>query len=72
MLALGFTQHESREDVVDESLLLDFVGRSGRMWRVKNDEIAPGLSGSMAIDQKDGVVCGLVKASRDYSAPRGG
>jgi hypothetical protein len=56
----------------EATLLLDVVGRAGQYVRVKGDEITSGMSGAPAFDPRTGLVHGVVKASQDRKAPRGG
>ncbi|GGM26717.1 trypsin-like peptidase domain-containing protein [Dactylosporangium sucinum] len=55
-----------------ESAAVEVVGLIGDYMKVKGDEITPGMSGAPAFDPRRGRVHGVVKASRDERAPRGG
>jgi hypothetical protein len=58
--------------VQPDSLLLETSGPAGPFIRVIGDEVKGGLSGSMAMRRSTGLVCGVLKGTRDYKAVRGG
>lgn len=44
----------------------------GRMWQLKDCEIASGMSGGPILDLRAGFVCGITKAQRKKATPMGG
>ncbi|GFJ95240.1 serine protease [Phytohabitans rumicis] len=71
LFAYGFSL-DTPNGFDEHTLRLTVVGRSGQFLRLKDDEIADGMSGAPALDVRTGLVYGIVKGSRDYAAPRGG
>ncbi|WP_306336358.1 trypsin-like peptidase domain-containing protein [Streptomyces sp. KL118A] len=70
--AIGYSTFTPAEGVQPDSLLLETAGRAGPFVRVIGDEVKGGLSGSMVVRRSTGLVCGVLKGTRDYKAVRGG
>ena len=73
VVSLGFSEHTPEGGIAPDSVVLKVAGAGGgRLVRVQQGEIPRGMSGSLALDIDSQRVCGMVKASRDPEAPRGG
>jgi tetratricopeptide (TPR) repeat protein len=69
----GFSGQTPAAGIAPDSALLKVASAGGRqLVRVQQGEIPAGMSGSLALDLDSQRVCGVVKASRDTAAARGG
>lgn len=71
LMAVGYSNSTPTPGVQAETLMLKAAGRSGPFMRVLGDGLRPGHSGSMLVNP-EGLVCGVLKGSRSYSADQGG
>ncbi|MFJ9054789.1 trypsin-like peptidase domain-containing protein [Streptomyces sp. NPDC102409] len=71
MTAFGFSDTTPSPGIRLETLALRIAGPSGDFIRVLGDGVREGFSGSMVVG-KNGLVYGILKASRSYSADKGG
>jgi trypsin-like peptidase/NACHT domain-containing protein len=72
IVALGYSTAGPDEGLVDHSAELKPMGWSGRYLRIAGDELQRGMSGSPAVHSSSGALFGMVKASKDFDADRGG
>jgi tetratricopeptide (TPR) repeat protein len=73
VLCIGYSTHTPATGSAPDSIVLQVAAASGGEFvRVQQGEISDGLSGSLVLDLDTQRVCGMVKASRDPRAPRGG
>ena len=70
--AYGFSRKTPQSGPQADSLLTIVAGEAGDYFRVKDDQIVDGLSGCLAVNDRTGVVAGVVKASRDVGSAQGG
>jgi tetratricopeptide (TPR) repeat protein len=69
----GYSDRTTQHGVAPDSVVLQVGGPSGvGLVKVQQGEIPAGMSGSLALDLDSQRVCGMVKASLDPGAPRGG
>jgi tetratricopeptide (TPR) repeat protein len=71
MVGFGFSGHTPEGGIAPDSVLLKGAG-GRRLIKVQDGQISGGMSGSLVLDIGSQRVCGMVKASRDPGAPRGG
>ena len=73
MLCLGYSKVTPGAGVAADSVLVRAAAASGEGFvKVQRGEIPLGMSGGLVLDLGTQRVCGLVKASLDTEAPRGG
>jgi tetratricopeptide (TPR) repeat protein len=73
VVCLGYSEHTPEEGIQPDSALLQVAAASGgELIKVQQGEIPRGMSGSLVLDLDTQRVCGIVKASMDTQAPRGG
>jgi tetratricopeptide (TPR) repeat protein len=73
VLCLGFSDATTEVGTAPDSVRLEVAAAGGGGFiRVQQGEIPRGMSGGLVLDLGTHRVCGLVKASRDTDAPRGG
>jgi tetratricopeptide (TPR) repeat protein len=69
----GYSQSTPAAGPAPDSVILQVAGGGGDgLVRVQQGEIPAGMSGSLARDLRTQRVCGMIKASRDPQAARGG
>jgi hypothetical protein len=68
----GFVVGGPVAEVHSRELGVEVAGWEDKFLRVIHDEVTPGLSGGAVTRPRTGEVCGVLKASQDYNAPRGG
>ena len=73
VVCIGYSMHTPATGSAPDSIVLQVAAASGGEFiRVQQGEIPDGVSGSLVLDLDTQRVCGMVKASRDPRAPRGG
>ena len=72
LVAYGFTDGYLQPGPQRDGVLVTTTGASGDYQRVKDDQIVPGMSGSLVISTSTGLVAGMIKASRSSKAALGG
>jgi tetratricopeptide (TPR) repeat protein len=72
VVAYGFSRYTPEVHVSVDTLRLVVVGAGASFLRVSGDQVVPGMSGSLVLDEETGQVCGIVKASRDTDKVQGG
>jgi hypothetical protein len=70
--AFGFSRKTPQSGPQADSLLTVVVGEAGDYLRVKDDQVVDGLSGCLAVNDRTGLVVGVIKASRDMGSVQGG
>ena len=73
VVCFGYSGRTPQRGVAPDSVVLQVAAASGgELVKVQQGEIPAGMSGSLALDLDSQRVCGIVKASLDADAPRGG
>ena len=73
VVCFGYSNRTPQRGVAPDSVVLQVAAASGgELVKVQQGEIPAGMSGSLALDLDSQRVCGMVKASLDAEAPRGG
>lgn len=73
VVCFGYSGRTPQRGVAADSVVLQVAAASGGgLVKVQQGEIPAGMSGSLALDLDSQRVCGMVKASLDAGAPRGG
>ena len=73
VVCFGYSGRTPQRGVAPDSVVLQVAAASGgELVKVQQGEIPTGMSGSLALDLESQRVCGMVKASLDADAPRGG
>lgn len=75
LYAVGYSSTYTPEPGLSRAVLT-YVGPqqfgTGDLFKVKDDELAPGMSGGPVLDLFQGGVCGIIKTSRKRESPHGG
>jgi hypothetical protein len=73
LVGVGFSADSPAGAVATDSILVTTVGPAGDGFiKIKDDRVPAGMSGSPVLDRVSGRVCGMLKASRDYTTSEGG
>ena len=73
VVCFGYSGRTPQGGIAPDSVVLRVAAASGdELVKVQQGEIPTGMSGSLALDLRSQRVCGMVKASLDADAPRGG
>ena len=70
--AYGFSEKTPQSGIQADGLQMVVAAEAGDYWRVKDDQVVGGLSGCLAVNERTGLVAGVVKASRDQGNAAGG